>query len=143
IDLLVHRNGGARIEVVDYKSASVFASDKSGQGGAREVDRYALQLRAYAAAVALGARPDAEVVAGVVFLGSGDGLPVWLEGGANLTSGGEASALVHRIDDVARALLSARASGAFPAVERSRCDAIRCGFVPLCHPSRPADREEA
>jgi len=121
IDLLVTRRGGERVEVVDYKS---------GEGGPREVSRYALQLRAYAAAVATTAPAGAEIVAGVVFLGRGDGRPIWLDGGEDLGTGA-----IDRIDQVARGLLAARASGSFPPVERRRCEAIRCGFLPLCHPS--------
>jgi ATP-dependent helicase/nuclease subunit A len=137
IDLLVVRpgaSGRSRIEIVDYKL-------RAGKGG--DVAKHALQLRAYAAAVSLSAtdatelraemRP--EVVAGIAFLGAGDGQPIWLDDGRDLA--GEGS--VALIDDVARRLLAARASNVWPAVARSRCDAIACGFRPLCHPRARKD----
>lgn len=137
IDLAVVRprkGGGTRIEVVDYKS---------GAGDAKAVSRYALQLRAYAVACGLGAvvgRPGGpvEIVAGIAFLGGGDGAPIWLgdrPGGDDL-GGPETLA---EIDAIAGRLLDARLAGAWPAAPRATCDAIRCGFLPLCHPDAPAD----
>lgn len=129
IDLVVvrPRPGGARIEIVDHKS---------GEGSRADLRRYAFQLRAYAAACAHGALSDlvpggvVEIVAGLVFLGGGDGEPIWLDDGSHL---GTAEA-VARIDDVARALLDARVRGEWPGVPAARCRELRCGFFPLCHP---------
>jgi len=112
-----------RVEVVDYKS---------GSGGANDVQRYELQLRAYAAACARGALGELpgplEIVAGIVFLGSGDGEPHWLRDDV-----GHASSIA-RIDGVARRLLEARARGEWPGIEPAGCMKIRCGFYPFCHP---------
>ncbi len=130
IDLVVvrKREGRMRVEIVDYKS---------GKGTARDVEHYALQLRAYAAACTHGAlghrvapaREGPEVVAGIAFLG-GSGDPLWLDDGRDLASGTTAAA----IDEVARRLLDARLGGEWPGIAEPRCAALRCGFAPLCHP---------
>ena len=134
IDLLVVRTlegGRRRIEVVDYKLRA---------GGEKDLARYAFQLRAYAAAAALGSGADAscEIVAGVCFLGSGDGAPLWLDGGADLSKGRS----IPRIDEVARELLAARARDVWPAIERSKCDAFGCGYRSICYP-RKGDLDDA
>lgn len=127
IDLVVIRTLGdrTRVEVVDYKS-----------GAAKDIARYELQLRAYAAAIARGALgplpPRTEIVAGVAFLGGGSGDPRWLSD----DPGSEQS--VARIDEVARRLLHARLHEQWPGIEPPACIAIRCGFFPFCHPSEPA-----
>ena len=128
IDLLVVRpgatpTGAPRIEIVDYKL-------RAGKGG--DVAKHALQLRAYAAAVSLAAPTGAEIVAGIAFLGAGDGAPLWLDEGRDLAGPGS----IAPIDEVARRLLAARAANAWPGVARPRCDALGCGFRPLCHPRK-------
>lgn len=126
IDLVVVRSlsDRTRIEIVDYKS-----------GPEKDIGRYELQLRAYAAACARGAlgpiapvtRP-VEIVAGVAFLGGGSGEPRWLAGDA----GSEAS--IATIDAIADRLLRARLHEQWPGIEPPGCVAIRCGFFPFCHP---------
>ncbi|GAC1550486.1 MAG: hypothetical protein NVS3B10_13430 [Polyangiales bacterium] len=126
IDLLVVRRDRPRprVEIVDYKLRA---------GSATDLGRYALQLRAYVAAVALSASlAGAEIVAGVAFLGRGDGQPLWLDDGADLSG----SAAVARIDEVARGLLRARATGVWSGVDKKRCQAMGCGFRKLCWPPR-------
>ncbi|MGZ5966343.1 MAG: UvrD-helicase domain-containing protein [Polyangiales bacterium] len=126
IDLVVvrPRPGGARVEIVDYKSGQI----------SRDLSRHGFQLRAYAAACASGALADllpegrTEIVAGISFLGSGNGEPIWLDEGADLA--GE----VARIDELAGHLLDARLRGEWPGVAPARCRTLRCGFLPLCHP---------
>jgi hypothetical protein len=121
IDLLVVRRRDRdkpRVEIVDYKLRD---------GGRGDLVRYDLQLRAYAAAVALSI-PDADVVAGIAFLG-GEATPLWLDG---LT----ASTSVAHIDEVARRFLRARASNVWPRIAHRGCDALRCGFRDLCWPGR-------
>jgi len=128
MDLVVVRTlpDRTRIEVVDYKS---------GAGGANDVERYELQLRAYAAACARGAVGEIngpiEIVAGIAFLGSASGEPHWLRGDVGHPSS------IARIDAVARRLLEARARGEWPGIEPPGCVTIRCGFYPFCHPESP------
>ena len=129
IDLVVVRALGdrTRIEIVDYKS-----------GAPKDIARYDLQLRAYAAACAhgalgpLGDDGPLEIVAGVAFLGGGSGEPRWLA-----DDPGSAGS-VAEIDAVARRLLHARLHGQWPGIEPPACIAIRCGFFPFCHPQPPA-----
>ncbi len=125
IDLVVVRSlpDRTRIEIVDYKS---------GAGSEGSVERYELQLRAYAAACARGAVGEfegpVEIVAGIVFLGGGSGEPQWLRDDVAKQSS------IDRIDQVARRLLDARARGEWPGIEPPGCMKIRCGFYPFCHP---------
>jgi ATP-dependent helicase/nuclease subunit A len=134
IDLVVvrPRPGGARVEIVDYKSGQI----------SQDLSRYAFQLRAYAAACASGALADLlpegriEIVAGISFLGSGSGEPMWLDEGADLA--GE----VASIDDLAGRLLDARLRGEWPGVAPPRCRALRCGFFPLCHPPSAGSEDD-
>jgi ATP-dependent helicase/nuclease subunit A len=130
IDLVVVRTlpDRTRVEIVDYKS-----------GPEKDIARYALQLRAYAAACARGALGPlsgrVEIVAGVAFLGGGSGEPHWLPG----DPGSEQS--IEEIDAIARRLLRARLHEEWPGIEAKHCVAIRCGFYPFCHPQRDAQRE--
>jgi hypothetical protein len=114
MDLVVVWRDGS-VDVIDYKSA------RSG-----DVETYAFQLDVYA----LGARaifPDApRLRAGLVFLGGGNGEPVW----RSLPP--EADVRV-RLAALGDRLVDARWSESFPRVAIERCERIHCGFIGRCH----------
>jgi ATP-dependent helicase/nuclease subunit A len=104
------------VDVVDYKRARV----------ANPV-QYALQLDAYALAALEIVPAAASVRAGLVFLGADTPEPVW----RHLMDVHETRA---RIAAIGNRLVAARWTDRFERVLPSRCDAIRCGYVDLCHP---------
>ncbi len=127
VDLLVER--GSQLDVIDYKLA------RPGP-----LDRYAFQLRSYAAA-ARASSPHCRVRAGVVFLGGG-GEPVWLAGQANdgALSSDDHQDTERELAALALALATARRDGRFEGVEPGTCRRLHCGFLAACHP-RATDRK--
>lgn len=116
IDLVVVWPDGA-IDVVDYKSA------RSG-----DVETYAFQLDVYALA-ARSLFPDApRLRAGLVFLGGGNGEPIWRSLPAERDVRG-------RLAELGDRLVDARWSETFPRVAIERCEVIHCGFIGRCHAS--------
>ncbi len=120
-------SGETRVEIIDYKL---------GAGTEKDVAKHALQLRSYAAAASILFPSASTIVAGIAFLGSGDGTPRWLDGGANL-----GTTSLDEIDRVARRLVEARIRDVYPPIPKARCVAVGCGYRPLCHP-RPGDAED-
>lgn len=114
MDLLVEWPNG-RLDVVDYKRAV-----------GPDLEPYAFQLDVYRLA-ALARGP--EVRAGIVFLGGATQEPLW-------RTPFEAHALEHELLALAARLAAARASGVFPRVAVPVCEAIHCGFIRRCHPTR-------
>ncbi len=125
IDLLVGWPDGS-VDVVDYKRARVARAEP-----------YELQLDAYDLAAreltaSSGGRESrspgtGHVRAGLVFLGADAPEPIWRP----QTDPEEARA---RIAALGSRLVEARWRESFPGVPLARCEAIRCGYVGLCHP---------
>ena len=114
IDLLVAWPDGS-VDVVDYKRARVASAEP-----------YALQLDAYTLAAQELVPGATAVRAGLLFLGGDAAEPSWRK------SAGPA-ALRDQLASLAARLVLARWSESFPRVELPRCQAIRCGYVGLCH----------
>ncbi len=117
VDLFVLGDGGATVDVVDYKLARA----------SRSLDAHAFQLRAYALALARR-YPGARVRAGVVFLLSGEDVR-WLP---TLDEAGLAGVETELLG-VADRFAHARATGEWPGVDEPACRAQRCGFITACH----------
>lgn len=122
VDLAVQWPDGS-VDVLDYKRA---------RGPSPEP--YALQLDVYSLAMrqALSA---STVRTGIVFLGAnGATEPVFRRTQADQTT---APALEASLATLVARLVRARWTRAFPRVEISTCQRIRCGYVHLCHPKTP------
>jgi ATP-dependent helicase/nuclease subunit A len=115
VDLLVSWPDGS-VDVVDYKRARVASAEP-----------YGLQLDAYVLAADELVPGASNVRAGLVFLGSASPEPIWRVSARPETVREQLASLGAR-------LVEARWREVFPPVERRRCDAIRCGYVGLCHP---------
>ncbi len=124
IDLLVRWKDGS-IDVIDYKRART-----------PSVDAHALELEAFALAARSRFPAASRVRAGVVFLAGGGEDPVWRGSGP---SGEEGFAA--QIASLGARLVEARWADRFPRVPIAVCQAIRCGYVALCHPEVSAIEE--
>lgn len=122
MDLVVVWPDGS-VDVVDYKSA------RSG-----DVETYAFQLDVYALAARAMFPAAPRLRAGLVFLGGGNGEPIW----KSLPAEREVRARLAALGD---RLVDARWSESFPRVAIERCEMIHCGFIGRCH-SRPASSSD-
>jgi RecB family exonuclease len=122
IDLLVEEEDGT-VSVVDYKS-----------GGAHPAGLapYRFQLACYALAAWELSGRQAQVRAGVSFLGAPDAQPVWDGALPGLDT------WAHHLRERAEGLLEAGARGDFPGQEPARCSALHCGHLQRCHPGADA-----
>jgi ATP-dependent helicase/nuclease subunit A len=116
VDLLVSWPDGS-VDVIDYKRARV-----------ANAEPYGLQLDAYVLAAGELAPGAKAVRAGLVFLGSGSPEPIW-------RAATDPGTLRERLASLGERLVEARWRESFAHVEQARCEAIRCGYVELCHPS--------
>ena len=104
--------------VVDYKLSQ-----------ARDPQRYAAQLDAYALAASELLQGTLPVRTGIVFLRS-KGAP-YAERPA--TSAPDLLAVRERLLTAARAIADGQSSGNWPKVDPSRCRSLGCGFLRRCH----------
>jgi ATP-dependent helicase/nuclease subunit A len=118
MDLVVVWPDGA-VDVVDYKSA------RSG-----DVSTYAFQIDVYALAARASFPHAPRLRAGLVFLGGGNGEPIWRA----LPPEREVRARLAALGD---RLVEARWTEAFPRVAIERCEMIHCGFIGRCHANDP------
>ena len=114
IDALLLDGGAAT--VVDYKLSQ-----------ARDTERYAAQLDAYALAASELVERALPVKSGIVFLRT-KGAP-FVE-----RTPQEAGVIRARLLAAAGAIADGRRTGSWPRVEPARCRSIGCGFVRRCHP---------
>jgi ATP-dependent exoDNAse (exonuclease V) beta subunit len=118
IDALLLDQAGAT--VVDYKLSRT-----------RPVERYASQLDAYALAARELTSGTVPVQTGVVFLRS-PGAPF---AGRPAPDEARLAAIRDGLLDAGRDIARGRATGDWPKVPRSRCEALECGFLGRCHGS--------
>jgi hypothetical protein len=116
IDALLLDQGGAT--VVDYKLSRT-----------RPVERYAAQLDAYALAARELTSGTVPVQTGIVFLRS-PGAPF---AGRPAPDEARLAAIRDGLLDAGRDIARGRATGDWPKVPRSRCEALECGFLSRCH----------
>jgi ATP-dependent exoDNAse (exonuclease V) beta subunit len=107
--------------VIDYKLSQ-----------ARDPERYAAQLDAYALAAHEVVRGAFPVRTGIVFLKS-PGAP-FSERAAPGPAG--LAAVRARLLEAASAIAGGRRTGLWPKVEPARCAELGCGFVRRCHPAQ-------
>ena len=116
IDLLVVRKG--ELLVVDYKTSTLPPAG---------LEPYRFQLGCYALAAQRFAGDQRPVRAGIVFLRDESVEPHFLP---SLALDEVAPPLVAQ----ASLLVEAQRSGVWPGREKSRCQALGCGYVYRCHP---------
>ena len=122
LDALLLDDGAAT--VIDYKLSR-----------ARDPERYAVQLDAYALAVHALTEGAVPVRTGLVFLRSA-GAPFRERPAADAPG---LSSIRARLLGAARSLAEGRRTGIWPQVEVPSCRALDCGFLWRCHPEqRPA-----
>ncbi len=113
IDLLAFSDEG--IDVVDYKHAR-----------AGDLERYRFQLEAYALAARTLYPRAPRIRVGLAFLREADPTPVWLALDA-------LEVIESRLTTLCERLAAARAERVRPGIARRGCEAIRCGYLGLCH----------
>jgi ATP-dependent exoDNAse (exonuclease V) beta subunit len=113
IDLLAFSDDG--IDVVDYKHAR-----------AGDLERYRFQLEAYALAARTLYPRAPRIRVGLSFLREADPTPVWL-------TLDDIESIESRLAALCERLAQARVDRLRPGIARRSCEAIRCGYLALCH----------